>query len=338
MRKSLNSRRWVVLGVALLMTGLFIALLSSCGPQQKKAALRRTCVDCHKEYAAQFRGGGVHEPVRENRCEACHRPHGLIGGVYLKKSEPELCFGCHASVRETFQGQPHLHEPVKKGECGACHDPHNSEFPALLQQAAAQACFVCHDQEPFARQYVHAPVEESCQACHQTHGSSQPYLLNEEKDQLCQSCHALSEKGFLEKHGNYPATTGCNDCHSVHSADHPALLKASVHAPVAELSCNDCHNDPAGADPFKLADFDGDRCYDCHADQHQRFDSEDAHPPVREGQCRSCHSPMPAMMPGYWPTKPRSSVSNATPSGLLARMPISGRAGGVIRWPRTAIV
>ncbi|MBW2244580.1 MAG: hypothetical protein JRH01_21555 [Deltaproteobacteria bacterium] len=121
------------------------------------------CLDCHDR---QLQSDGMrlidmrgkleenpewHEPLREDGCTACHRPHGSGNFRMLKKAFPSrfyasfavdsyaLCFSCHKEAAMTTQrtrsatgfrdGDRNLHflhvNREKKGRtCRACHDPH----------------------------------------------------------------------------------------------------------------------------------------------------------------------------------------------------------------------
>jgi len=102
-----------------------------------------------------------HEPIRENDCGACHRPHGSKYFRLLKKPFPPkfyapfraenyaLCFSCHEktlvtarstrSVTQFRDGDRNLHflhvNRAKRGRtCRACHELHASDSPLHIRE------------------------------------------------------------------------------------------------------------------------------------------------------------------------------------------------------------
>ncbi|OQX61527.1 MAG: hypothetical protein B5M55_08810, partial [Desulfococcus sp. 4484_242] len=111
---------------------LCLVLMAACVPQQAaRKSLRKNCLECHEDMRRTFFSGVVHSPVKEEKCGACHLPHGLIGGTYLRQNLPDLCFPCHREFAKA-KDKASVHEPVKKGRCDACHEVHNGAFPGLL--------------------------------------------------------------------------------------------------------------------------------------------------------------------------------------------------------------
>ena len=55
-----------------LLSFSLVFVVMACGPapQTRKAKVRRTCAECHPEKAAAFQSGIVHQPTKENNCEA----------------------------------------------------------------------------------------------------------------------------------------------------------------------------------------------------------------------------------------------------------------------------
>ncbi|MGE4580173.1 MAG: cytochrome c3 family protein [Desulfuromonadales bacterium] len=264
--------------------------LAACAPAGQKGA-SKGCLDCHQEYASRFAEGNKHQPVAMQECGACHRNHGLIGGLYLKREVPELCFDCHAEINPARANYTFPHPPTDTGQCLVCHDPHNAKQQALLKDTEEALCLTCHDAAVFAGQHRHAPLAKGCKTCHQVHGSQAPDLLSLDKEALCASCHDLQRPVHREKHGGYAIERGCTDCHSAHTSDRAPLLKASVHKPVKEGTCGDCHDGAdLGSDGLPAADKES-SCYSCHGDKETEFSAEDTHAVVREGRCRACHAP-----------------------------------------------
>ncbi|MBN2808875.1 MAG: cytochrome C, partial [Deltaproteobacteria bacterium] len=238
--------------VVLLLACLFI--LFSCTTQEPRK-VHKGCLDCHPELVEKYAAGKVHQPVKEGECKKCHRPHGMVGGVYLRTPQPGLCFECHKSLAKDLSGltREQLHQPLTKGDCTLCHQPHNSSAEFLLDKAASESCFSCHDKTPFRKSFQHRPLlEGGCRSCHDPHGSTRPHLLIEAETDLCRRCHALEEPKFKARHGNYPVNSACLTCHDVHSADNANLLRPVLHQPVSALECRECHADASPTQPFML--------------------------------------------------------------------------------------
>jgi predicted CXXCH cytochrome family protein len=273
-----------VQGLCCLSLGI-MALTASCVPtsHEKKPEIRRTCAQCHPEKVAAYQTGVVHQPVKENNCEACHLPHGLVPTVLMRQPVPVVCLPCHAAFKEAASKKS-LHEPVGKGKCESCHNPHNSEFPKLLKSAPEEVCFTCHDRKEFTKAKVHAPVKDGCGTCHDPHMADNPELLNKPSEALCASCHATDSGEFRTAHQGYPVTTRCVDCHTPHSSDEPGLLKKVVHSPVKSGDCDDCHQVEGSAITVKSPA--GGLCLSCHDD----VPAAAQHEPVKEGDCQTCHA------------------------------------------------
>ena len=277
--------------VAFLAMGLALYIFIICWFPIQPKRIHKTCLDCHSELKDRYREGNIHQPVKEQNCESCHRPHGLIGGVYLDRAMPALCYKCHNETAESLKKFKTSHQPVSKGKCDLCHDPHNSPNPNLLNLQEDELCFNCHVRGSFQKKFIHEPVTEGCKTCHIAHGANFPELLNKEKNSLCQQCHEISQDKFKTQHGGYPVVNNCTDCHSVHSADNPALLKAVIHDPVADRQCQNCHNKSTDPNPFELNALEIKLCYSCHEKEKANFKMTSAHQPVKEDRCFECHRP-----------------------------------------------
>ena len=276
------------LGCILVISASFVWTVG-CTPQPSQN-LQKTCVDCHADYATAFRSGNVHQPVKENQCESCHRTHGLIGGVYLKESLPQLCFKCHSQVREEMMKMGKLHPPVAEGKCLSCHDPHNAQGKGLLKKEEQGLCFECHKADPFQRQIQHQPLQKGCDSCHPPHGGVGDNLLSQNADQLCLSCHNATLKTFVDAHGGYKVTTACIDCHDSHSSSRSQLLRTATHEPVVKRECDACHARKDSAEPFALARQGRAGCLTCHPEESLYPASGTEHPPVKTESCLRCHA------------------------------------------------
>lgn len=109
----------------------------------------------------------------------------------LRQSQPELCFGCHATIESQFSLP--THHPVNEGlvKCTDCHNPHGSRNLLMLRREGAETCVGCHVEKRGPFVYEHAPVEvEGCTSCHTPHGSvNRMLLLRREERFLCLQCH-----------------------------------------------------------------------------------------------------------------------------------------------------
>ena len=219
---------------------LCLVLIAACLPQQKKRPPRKKCLECHEEMRHKFFSGIVHSPVKEENCEACHMPHGLIGGTYLRQDQPDLCFPCHKELAKVGDKKS-VHKPFRGGQCDKCHEVHNGPFRGLLKAERQDSCFACHDRKAILRANIHPPVEKGCETCHRNHTSDNPDLLLKGKDKTCISCHETGTEAFMAAHRGYPVKTKCVLCHSPHSSDGPAFLKNVLHQPMSDGRCGSCH-------------------------------------------------------------------------------------------------
>lgn len=268
----------------LVATLVALAACSSTGVQPKRAPAK-TCLDCHPKMMDKFKSGYVHEPVKEKKCGVCHRPHGVIGGLFQVEPQPGLCYQCHGDKRPAAQDKS-VHKPVASGKCTVCHEPHNSAYKMLLKAGRDKICFTCHQRAAFARKYRHAPLEQGCGTCHDAHLSKNVALLKQAPDKLCRSCHQVGQETFKRAHFEYPVKNGCLLCHSPHSSDRQALLRKNVHAPVLKGRCDSCHTVRDGVISTKnTADK---LCLTCH--DFSSAGKKSTHPPFIQGKCTACHA------------------------------------------------
>lgn len=111
------------------------------------------CVRCHTDEAppiAALRQAslGIHQPMREKGCVACHDFHKLEAGHPIGDlSAAGLCLECHADLpheAHPVSGRP---DPWHGGElsCVSCHGPHDTPFPANLLVSGDALCLQCHE-------------------------------------------------------------------------------------------------------------------------------------------------------------------------------------------------
>jgi predicted CXXCH cytochrome family protein len=109
----------------------------------------------------------------------------------LRKSQPELCFGCHASIQAQFALPSHHRVPEGLMKCTDCHNAHGTLNRPLLKEVGFEVCVRCHVEKRGPYVFEHASVKvEGCIACHSPHGSvSRNNLLRREGRFLCLQCH-----------------------------------------------------------------------------------------------------------------------------------------------------
>jgi DmsE family decaheme c-type cytochrome len=179
------------------------------------------CLECHGEAQTHRHAASSAHAGNDVGCLDCHSPHHAKEGQQhlLAKAQPELCYGCHATVRADFN-RPYRHR-VNEGlvECSDCHNVHGTA--GLRQVRAAQGgeavCYKCHadKQGPFV--YEHMPVKtEGCTSCHTPHGSSNPRFLRvSQVNLLCLQCHSFPGLGPIgPAHNQSQKYQACTMCHS----------------------------------------------------------------------------------------------------------------------------
>ncbi|MBU4388142.1 MAG: hypothetical protein KKB23_01205, partial [Proteobacteria bacterium] len=271
----------------LLIAGLAAWAVVSCA--HKPARFAKRCVECHQEKIAVFKDNKVvHSPVSKGTCESCHRPHGIIGGVYLKTDEKKLCYKCHPDSMKIME-KKHIHAPVKDEKCVSCHNPHASMNKNLLKEKDYELCFICHNKEQFERKTRHE-LKKECIFCHKPHSSDYENLLFDSVNNVCAECHNFKDKGFIKGHSGYDASgASCVSCHASHSSNNDKLLRNFIHKPLDKNQCNDCHGAPGAS--LKIEEKGAEFCYKCHKEAEKAFVKNHIHSPVSKGNCLDCHSP-----------------------------------------------
>jgi len=274
--------------IAGLVLAAAIVALSACSftGGQPKQAPAKTCLDCHPKMMDKFKDGHVHAPVKEKKCGSCHRPHGIVGGLFQVAPQPDLCYQCHEKERPA-EYHKSVHQPVAKGNCTVCHEPHNSPYAMLLKDGRDKICWTCHQREIFTRKHRHAPLEQGCGTCHEAHLSKHVSLLKMEPDAQCRSCHEVKAAAFTRAHFDLPVRSGCLQCHSPHSTDRPGLLKKNVHEPVLKGECRSCHGVNKEND-ITTKDKADKLCLTCH--ETHVDGKKTAHQPYVRGRCTVCHA------------------------------------------------
>lgn len=184
------------------------------------------CLACHGESHKQRHFSGSAHASNDVGCLDCHSPHHAKEPEHLLvRAQPNLCYGCHISVKADF-AKPYRHR-VNEGliQCGDCHNVHGT---TTLQQVRTlpsgdAVCFKCHadTQGPFV--YEHVPVKtEGCTSCHTPHGSTNPRFLRVmQVNLLCMQCHTFPGQGPAGPSHNLAAQyQACTICHeAIHGSN-----------------------------------------------------------------------------------------------------------------------
>ncbi len=202
------------------------------------AARNEVCLGCHQGDKRMNWLGSKHEK-NSVACDTCHTIHATKDPVLVKATQPDKCFGCHASQRtESLQ---YSHHPIREGKvvCSDCHNPHGSAGPKNLKEFTVnETCYNCHADKRGPLLWEHQPVRENCDNCHTPHGSNEPRLMKERMNFLCSSCHSSNSSGSGGGFGGAHAISGqqgsvafssalasqrtCLTCHSqVHGSNSP---------------------------------------------------------------------------------------------------------------------
>lgn len=280
-----------------------ICLLILVGLGASVVQAAKTCYDCHKKQKQEYTSRkNVHEPVKSEKCESCHKRHGFSQTLVLVATDNELCFSCHKDLKEKFASGT-IHFPVEKGVCWDCHNPHASDKTALLRGAPAEtadpsSCLMCHDENlapSLKATHQHKPFAElQCLTCHDAHNSQHAGLLKQEPAALCMSCHQKDEKQIAVAHaGKNTEALSCIDCHSGHSSSDQGLLSDQTHSPFAAGDCETCHAlpDTSGTVVFAEGTTKNSICSACHEDQAKSELQPFPHAGVTADNCADCHKP-----------------------------------------------
>ena len=192
------------------------------------------CLQCHARQDDRLNFKHSEHQISQVSCDACHSPHApKVTENLLRDETNNLCFTCHAEIRNSFS-LPFKHK-VKEGvmSCTDCHNQHGGFSAQKRLVGTDQSCFKCHSdkQGPFTFEHMAVRIE-GCTYCHSPHGSNNPRLLTRNTVQsLCLECHSGVgiTPGELPRGVDTPsfhnvATArfqNCTTCHTqVHGSNH----------------------------------------------------------------------------------------------------------------------
>ena len=211
----------------------------------KPAEIVATCLKCHaKDYNRANIRHSEHTD-HDVACTACHSNHHPVSNKnLLAKSQPDVCYECHADVQSQFD-LPSKHR-VNEGfmQCSDCHNPHGGFTTSFgMGQASKmlnvshgndQPCLKCHVEKRGPFVFEHETGEtEGCIGCHKPHGSTNAKLLTRPAvAQLCLECHTgngdfggRSNRGVTyQDHATHsmidPHYQRCTSCHvAIHGSN-----------------------------------------------------------------------------------------------------------------------
>jgi len=180
-----------------------------------------SCSDCHATHLTAAADNPKGTAVQSAQAKFFTLPslpeeNRWLHNNLLKKSQPELCYQCHADVRAAFALPQHHRVPEGAMKCTDCHAPHGSNNRASLAKANWETCTGCHAEKRGPWAFEHASVkEENCVTCHTPHGSTNKALLaRREERTLCLQCH-ISPTGVNVPHsrGSFQTLSDCTRCH-----------------------------------------------------------------------------------------------------------------------------
>jgi DmsE family decaheme c-type cytochrome len=196
------------------------------------------CLTCHEKEFSRANIRHSDHTQQNVACTNCHSIHASATPKnLLAKSQPELCYKCHADVRSQFN-LPFKHR-VNEGlmSCSDCHNPHGGFTPTfamgqtskMLNQSHdnEQPCMKCHVDKrgPFIFEHQTGEVD-GCISCHRPHGSTNAKLITRPVvSMVCLECHTGSgDFGVRSNRGvTYPD-------HATHSMIDPRYQR-----------CTSCH-------------------------------------------------------------------------------------------------
>jgi predicted CXXCH cytochrome family protein len=235
----------------------FLAAHRRIAPTGKAACTG--CHDPHRSAQKRLLRAGLHPPVKEGRCEACHRTDGKLK-IPLNQG---FCLLCHDRTQFS-RAVPH--DPVRKGRCFDCHDPHGSAHRALLRADFAPdrevrdetkdhaLCFLCHPREKLLGDA--APLQTRFA------DGGRNLHLQHVKGEGHRSERAFTQKGLT-----------CRNCHEIHSAPNAALTRTEL----------ECGSSLCLKLEFRRNDGGGECAASCHGERMRYRNAAPAAPQAPPG-------------------------------------------------------
>jgi len=196
--------------------------------------LDEACLSCHQGGQRIHWLGSTHA-ARDISCTSCHKIHTGHDKVRDKRTQPEVCLGCHKDKRAQIM-RPSRH-PILEGKvaCSDCHAPHGSAGRSMMvRDSVNDTCYQCHMEKRGPFVWNHEPATEDCSICHNPHGTINSAMLKLRAPFLCQQCHepgppfgAIGHPGLPAGFGTsgFSANTlarGCLNCHTnIHGTNNP---------------------------------------------------------------------------------------------------------------------
>jgi len=184
--------------------------------RQKARDADKRCNACHDAGAIVQRWTCSEHAKEGTSCITCHDANAARGRT-LRKSEYELCGGCHLDVKASFR-LPNGHR-VARGRvlCSDCHDPHDNPRRVRNRDVRLRSCAKCHFEK--AGPFVHdhgIKRTEGCIACHAPHGSVNDRMLTFRRmKQQCLQCHPGTSHDLSKRRYD-----NCIACHiEIHGSD-----------------------------------------------------------------------------------------------------------------------
>ena len=202
---------------------------------------------CHTEIDDQRMMTVQHQPFEQEKCTACHVPHGSDATPLLLETEPGLCYRCHPRIASEF-ALPSHHPLGKNLRCSDCHRVHAGKYPGLLYAKGNKMCFRCHGGiNEYYDVSLHYTLE--CVDCHRWHGSQYSPILRKLNPPLCLDCHQPNHYySGPRAHPTWPnywdwvahrPLTCTTTCHNPHGTEFKHMVRR--YDPDWDGQCKQCH-------------------------------------------------------------------------------------------------
>jgi len=182
-----------------------------------------SCIQCHSTHLVDPPASPTFAMAKMFSVPRLAEQNRWLTSSLLKKSQPDLCAGCHKTIQAQFALPSHHRVPEGLVKCTDCHTPHGSANRTALRQSSWESCVKCHTEKRGPYVFEHSAVKvEGCLACHTPHGSVNKLLLTRREERtLCLQCH-VNPFAANVPHGKGGFTTrgDCSRCHvSIHGSN-----------------------------------------------------------------------------------------------------------------------